>query len=222
MNRMNPPPFRDVGSDGTIKLTSTWARWLLELYNRNADGGSVTNVQELELLARSEDYSQTDSTQAAVDFLTQLSSLAFANETINDLQKRIELLESLLLQRQAVTLADIGYDERDVVTADNSITLSNKSFSTNVDINVAGQGIKVKEGANARMGTSTLVGGTVTVANTSITANTRVFAFCQTKGGTIGFLAEDKAARVAGTSFKLDSSSATDTSTIAWLLVEPS
>lgn len=81
-----------------------------------------------------------------------------------------------------------------------------------------GNGLQVKEGTNLRMGVATLAAGTVTVANTSVTANTRVFLTVQTAGGTQGFLSTT---RVAGTSFTINSTSATETSTVAWLLVEP-
>lgn len=83
----------------------------------------------------------------------------------------------------------------------------------------AGGGLSIAEGANARMGTATLVAGTVTVANTSVTATTRIFLTSNTDGGTVGFLRVS--ARTAGTNFTITSSSGTDTSTVAWLLVEP-
>ncbi|MFD9276913.1 glycosyl hydrolase family 28-related protein [Streptomyces mirabilis] len=82
----------------------------------------------------------------------------------------------------------------------------------------AGGGVAIKEGANARMGTATLVTGTVTVSNTSVTATTRIIVTRQGSGGTLGHLSTT---RTAGTSFTIASSSATETSTVAWLLVEP-
>lgn len=82
-----------------------------------------------------------------------------------------------------------------------------------------GQGLLVAEGANLTMGASVLVGGTVVVSTTKVTANSRVFLTCQTPGGTPGFLRVS--ARTAGTSFTILSSSGTDTSTVGWLLVEP-
>lgn len=87
-----------------------------------------------------------------------------------------------------------------------------------LNIGTAGGGIAIKEGANARMGVATLVAGTVTVANTSVTANTRVATFRQAAGGTLGHLST---ATVAATSFTITSSSATDTSVVAWVLFEP-
>lgn len=89
----------------------------------------------------------------------------------------------------------------------------------NISTEAAGSGLKIKEGSNARMGTAVLVGGTVSVSNTSVTANTRIFLTAQAPGGTPG--AVYVSARVASTSFAITSTSGTDTSTVAWLLVEP-
>lgn len=84
----------------------------------------------------------------------------------------------------------------------------------------AGGGVAVKEGTNARMGTATLNGTTaVTINNTSVTANTRILLTIQTPGGTIG--SPYVFTRTAGTSFQIKSTTAGDTSTVAWLLVEP-
>lgn len=88
-----------------------------------------------------------------------------------------------------------------------------------LNLGSAGGGIAVAEGANARMGASALVGGAVTVANTSVTATTRIQLTSQADGGTPGWLRVDS--RTPGTSFHIQSSSATDTSTIAWVLIEP-
>ncbi|MEW2570507.1 glycosyl hydrolase family 28-related protein [Streptomyces sp. NPDC047070] len=87
-----------------------------------------------------------------------------------------------------------------------------------LNIGSAGGGIAIKEGANARMGVATLVGGTVTVANTSVTATTRIAVFRQAAGGTLGHLS---ATRTAATSITITSSSATETSVVAWVLYEP-
>lgn len=87
-------------------------------------------------------------------------------------------------------------------------------------INAAGKGLKVKEGTNAKMGTAVLAAGTVVVSNTSVTANSRIFLTSNVPGGTPGWLRVSS--RTAGTSFTILSSSNTDTSTVAWMLVEPS
>lgn len=96
-------------------------------------------------------------------------------------------------------------------------TQSGTTLST--DNTVSADGLKIKEGTNARMGTTALTLGSATVSNTSITANTRVFLTSQEDGGTPGWLRVS--ARTAGTDFTITSSSGTDTSTVAWLLIEP-
>lgn len=87
-----------------------------------------------------------------------------------------------------------------------------------VVIGTVGSGLRIKEGANARLGASAMVAGTVLVSNTSVTASTRIIASRSLLGGTAGHIST---AIVPGVSFTITSSSALDTSTIAWLLVEP-
>lgn len=89
-----------------------------------------------------------------------------------------------------------------------------------VMIQTAGRGLSVKEGSNCKMGVSALVGGTVTVSTTAVTTSSRIFLTSNTDGGTPGWLRVS--ARVNGTSFTITSSSGSDTSTVAWILVEPS
>lgn len=86
-------------------------------------------------------------------------------------------------------------------------------------INVAGKGLRVKEGSNAKMGTAVLVAGSAVVSTTAVTANSRIFLTNQLLGGTAGFLRIS--ARTAATSFTITSSSGSDTSTVAWMIVEP-
>ena len=92
------------------------------------------------------------------------------------------------------------------------------AVDTDVRIATVGKGLKVAEGTNGKLGSSTLAAGTVTVLNTSVTANSKIFIQRQTAGGTIGHLTYTK---TAATSFTINSSSATDTSTVDWHIVEP-
>jgi hypothetical protein len=89
---------------------------------------------------------------------------------------------------------------------------------SDIVIGLAGKGVRIKEGTNARMGTATLVAGVVTVSNTSITANTRIIPGHVTPGGTPGALFVQ--AVTVGTSFQIKSTSSTDTSVVSWVLVE--
>ncbi len=100
------------------------------------------------------------------------------------------------------------------------LTSTNDSLiSGNFKLNTAGKGLYIKEGSNATMGTLTANGITeVTVNTTAVTANSRIFLTIQVPGGTPG--APYISSRVAGTSFGVKSLAA-DTSTIAWMIVEP-
>ncbi len=88
-----------------------------------------------------------------------------------------------------------------------------------LNIGTAGGGIAVKEGTDARSGVATLVAGTVTVENTSVTDDTRIQLTAQDAGAAPGALYVS--ARVAGESFTITSTSGTDTSQVAYFLVEP-
>ena len=92
-------------------------------------------------------------------------------------------------------------------------------FHTSISLLTAGLGLKIKEGANATMGTTILVAGTQVVSTTKVTANSRIFLTNNANGGTVGALYVS--ARSAGISFTITSTSGTDTSTIAWLIIEP-
>ncbi|MFG3014312.1 hypothetical protein ACGFZB_28615 [Streptomyces cinerochromogenes] len=90
---------------------------------------------------------------------------------------------------------------------------------SDVAIRVAGKGLQVAEGTNAKAGVATMSAGQVTVSTTAVTANSRIQLTIQTPGGTVGSVYVN--ARTPGTSFVIKSTSATDTSTVAWLIVEP-
>lgn len=110
---------------------------------------------------------------------------------------------------QATFMADV----------DNEIQMLVDSHNTHDTGLVGWTALSLKDGSNKRMGQAVLVAGTLLVANTTITANTRVFLSHANTSGTLGILYVS--ARVAGTSFTIASSSATDTSTVNWLLIEP-
>jgi hypothetical protein len=93
------------------------------------------------------------------------------------------------------------------------------TVDSDVVIGLAGKGLRIKEGTNARMGVATLVAGTITVANTSVTANTRIQLTIQNASGTIGTVYVS--AKTAGTSFVITSTNAAHTSSVLWELKEP-
>ncbi|MGY1500377.1 hypothetical protein ACW4TU_27990 [Streptomyces sp. QTS52] len=94
------------------------------------------------------------------------------------------------------------------------------SSGPDVVAGLAGKGLRVKEGINARMATLTLDGATaVTVATTAVTATSRIFLTVRSPGGTPAGVAH-VAARAAGASFSVKGV-AGETPTVAWLVVEP-
>lgn len=89
-----------------------------------------------------------------------------------------------------------------------------------LDIATVGRGLRIAEGTNAKMGTATLNGTTaVTISTTAVTANSRILLTIQAPGGTPA--SPYVSARTAGTSFQIKSTGASDTSTVAWMIVEP-
>ncbi len=84
----------------------------------------------------------------------------------------------------------------------------------------AGQGFRITEGTDGRMGTLVLKGTTeVTVPAAAVTADSRIFLTVQQPGGTVGGVAY-VSGRTPGASFRVKGLSG-DTSTVAWLIVEP-
>jgi hypothetical protein len=89
-----------------------------------------------------------------------------------------------------------------------------------LDIKTLGKGLAVKEGSNAKQGvTAAMTAGKLTVANTSVTAESRIILTRQETGTNPGavFLTERK----AGVSFKIESTNAADTGTVAYQIFEP-
>lgn len=75
--------------------------------------------------------------------------------------------------------------------------------------------------ASNTSGTVTLVAGTATISTAAVTVNSRIFLTAQSLGTVTVGQGLAISARTAGTSFTIKSESATDTSVVAWLIVEP-
>ena len=140
------------------------------------------------------------------------TDVAYAGSVTGDAFDRVRILESGQIE------VGSGAAAREVIqgrTAANQWSFT----TTDVRIATAGRGLMVAEGSNAKMGTIALTAGAATVSTTAVTASSRIFLTNQALGGTAGFLRVS--ARTAGTSFTITSSSGTDTSTIAWMIVDP-
>lgn len=86
----------------------------------------------------------------------------------------------------------------------------------NLSLGTAGNKINIATGSNASVGTATLVSGTVTVSTTAVTANSIIIVTSQS-GSTVA--SYRISARTAGTSFVITSSSAGDTNSVGWFII---
>ena len=78
--------------------------------------------------------------------------------------------------------------------------------------------INLVTGAAGSAGVSAaMISGTTTISTTAVTAASIIFLTAKTPGGTVGFLSVGTI--VPGTSFVINSSASTDTSTVQWLIV---
>jgi hypothetical protein len=101
-------------------------------------------------------------------------------------------------------------------------TLTSTITSGDLKAGVVGSGLFVKEGTNAKMGVATLVGGTATVATCAVRSTSRIFLQVQSLGTVTAPMAIAVTTITDSTSFVITSEDATDTSVVAWLIVEPS
>ena len=93
--------------------------------------------------------------------------------------------------------------------------------NTDVDVTTAGFGLRIKEGSNAKLGTAVLNGASpssVVVSTTAVGASSRIFLTINTPGAAPG--AVYVSARLAGNTFTITGPN-TDTSTVAWMIVDP-
>lgn len=103
-------------------------------------------------------------------------------------------------------------------------TFNNLTTAVSVDLafQTDGKSIKVAEGGAAtKMGLATLVLGVSVVGTTSVTAQSRIFLSVESLGTVTVPTVVAVTARTPGTSFTITSANLTDTSKVAWLLVEP-
>lgn len=108
------------------------------------------------------------------------------------------------------------------VVAPGSVTATTFLATTNGNLTLGTIGNKliIKPGSNASIGTSAnMVSGTVTVSTTAVDASSIIFAVHNTIGGTPGVLSVPVGSIVAGTSFVINSSATTDTSTCNWWVI---
>lgn len=99
-----------------------------------------------------------------------------------------------------------------------SPTTDKLEVTGNISLKTAGNKLKITTGTNASIGVSgAMTAGTITISTTAVTASSKIFLTYANVGGTQGFLSVGTI--TAGTSFVINSSSSSDTSTVNWWII---
>lgn len=114
---------------------------------------------------------------------------------------------------------DAGLVRIDDTLAVNVVSPSDRfAINGNISLTTAGNKLKIATGSNASIGVSAaMTAGTITISTTAVTTNSRIFLTHATLGGTQGILSVGTI--TDGTSFVINSSSATDTGTVNWIII---
>jgi hypothetical protein len=169
----------------------------------------------------------------ATDTASEIVNVASGNivatnvqAAINELDSEKQPLDTQLTTIAGLTMTGNGGKALLVNTGGTDFELGTvatdlTNISTNVKLTTIGNGLYIAEGTNATMGVATLVAGTKVVSTTKVTANSRIFTSIQSLGTVTVPKGIGVTARSVGTSFTITSADATDTSVIAWYMIEP-
>lgn len=182
-------------------------------------GGGVNSIT----LSSSGPVIEFNKTNAGGDakrfFIDAFNANVFDLRMQNDAGSQSRRMQSFT--RSGLTLTDIEFGN----TTDNNTAhfkgSGATSFEGNVVLATAGNELQIKEGINASMGIVTLVAGTATVSTTKVTSNSRIFLTAQSLGTVTVGQGLAVSARTAATSFVITSGTPTDTSVVAWHIIEP-
>jgi hypothetical protein len=125
-----------------------------------------------------------------------------------------------------LTDGDVNLTDGDVNLTNGNVTLSDGSINVEGDLNITKDGGKILAVAataaaagDSSFGSVELVAGTATIATTAVTANSLIFLTVQALG-TVATAEPVHAHTITpGTSFVITSADITDTSTVAWFIV---
>ncbi len=122
------------------------------------------------------------------------------------------------------SLLGAGSGDLDTLTGDSGGAVVPSSGNINIlggqTTSVVGSGSTLTINSNNTTGTVVLAGGNATVATTDVTSNSRIFLTYQALGVSVGILRIGTV--IDGVSFEITSGTALDSSTVAWMIVEPS
>jgi len=214
--------------DDLIKGVTTTNWGLLVVRNAYPGDGSGNILPQI--------YVDTTSNSATPKFALRLSASAMpAGSTISTWLGRSASTRNCYIQTffynasgstgnyvedQFYAVANISRKYASGNTTFGSGVTTDNGFRVEVDTSLkVGTKLNIGTPANPSIGTATLVGGTVTVNTTLAATGSKIFITRNTPSGTLGDLSVPDASIVNGTSFVINSSSGTETSTINWWII---
>lgn len=219
------PPAGQV----THQYATTASPFTITAYDSglNSLGTTTATVSSVTTRTQTEDFKRSGyhvepTSQAATDAAFE-SVLPASTDIAVQAQVRGDTQQRLKVDAAGKVLWGSGSATGDTTlyrdAADTLKTDDNMIVAQDLSISTAGKTLKVKTGSNAKAGTLTANGTTaVTVSTTAVTANSLIFIGYNTPAGTPG--AAYVSAVTPGTSFQVKSV-ASDTSTLAWFIIEP-
>ncbi len=146
------------------------------------------------------------SANAAQSAATSLAGLEFVTLASSTLAPNAEVLDQALIEAQ------LGFSPAN--KAGDTIT-----GPLVVEDEITADGLNIVEGTNARLGVVTLFAGSAAISTTAVSASSRIFLSIQDfNTGTPGALYVT--AITPGLGFSISSTSGTDASDVAWLIVD--
>lgn len=154
-----------------------------------------------------------------VPVISQNANVTFNNSTVNGTETVAGGLSVTGGNLNVTNTANIGFGAMTSGQTSGNFTVFSGSANA-LRLGTVGGGIAIKAGANATVGTATLTAGTVTVSTTKVSATSVIFVTIQALGTVTTAKSMTIANKTAATSFQIVSEDATDTSTVAWWILE--
>jgi hypothetical protein len=217
--------YTSVNASKDVKVDGTLIGSDATITNANFTSASFS-VATIGALALTSGFSFTDIVASTITTsgLLVTADLAVTNITaagyVNSDTLASNSLDTGIIQLSG-TLSSNSAVQSDGIDTGAITTLGGVGIAKDVYIGglMNANGLAVKEGSNAKQGLVTLVAGASTVSNTSVTNSSRIFVCIQNpNGGTPG--AVYVSSKTNGSNFIIQSTSNTDTSVVAYEIIE--
>ena len=207
-------------------------------YSRSGQTASIANTPSGYLLGSNDYYGVGD---AQVSFLgtasAKIECYVDATTASNKVPGNLIFSTQSTATPGVLQIATVINSSQQFLTASGSVTSPGIAFTSDINTGIfrssdntmafsinGSQALRINNLQTIELntdnrGTATLVAGTVTVNTGSVLASSYIFVSRNTPGGTEGHLSAPVASIVANTSFVINSSSAADTSTVNWFLM---